>query len=114
MTSLNNLSMETGMPSESTRKPTRRGPRKKAAPVIGTPKDHHANIGTALGKGDHAGARKHAFAFIRSLPKGLEAEGEGPGAEPDAAERPEPSPAQDTVASGPNPRLLAALRALKK
>lgn len=48
----------------------KRSRRAKAKGPIGSPKDHHQNIGTALDAGDHLTARKHAFSLIRSIDKG--------------------------------------------
>ncbi len=79
----------------------RRGKRGKGGPK-GSPKDHHKNVGMALEKGDHAAARSHAFALVRSLNVPTDA------APVQVAQPAEPKPAKP---SGENSaKLLAALR----
>lgn len=77
MMSPDSQSSMSGMPSGfPKRKKTRRGKGGKGTP-IGDPHDLHAKMGDALKAGDHAQAKAHAFAMVRTLhaltPKPVEA-----------------------------------------
>lgn len=59
---------QSGFPA---RRSVRRGGRGRGKGAhVGVPTEHMTNLQSAMSKGDHAGARSHAFALIRSLPKG--------------------------------------------
>jgi len=80
-----------GFPS---RKPTRRGGRGKGpAGSAGVPVDHLKNLTNAMELGDHAQARSHAFALVRSLPKAQQGI-------PSPNDIPEASGAPDAASSG--------------
>lgn len=103
---------ETGMAGPP-RKKTRRGKRKQSGPP-GNPNDHHTKLGLAISSGDHAGARKHAFALIRSLPHTVESPVPSLSTD-DASDLGEEANATAPAQSKANPaRLLAALQAMKK
>lgn len=104
----------TGLGMPAGRKPTRRGGRRKGPG--GDPHVHLGNAKTALGAGDHAAARSHGFAFIRSLDKLGQTTGTGQAsaqakAAPQAAAAPTAVPTVQTPAAGFNPaRLMGALK----
>lgn len=65
MSILNFESQMSGMPSG--KKKTRRGGRGRAKGPVGDPNKHLANVQAALQADDHATAKTHAFALMRSL-----------------------------------------------
>jgi len=85
MMSPDSQSSMSGMPSGfPKRKKTRRGKGGKGTP-IGDPTDLHQKMGDALKAGNHAEAKAHAFAMVRTLhaltpkPENLSASGDGMG-----------------------------------
>lgn len=122
---MNDSSMEsmTGMPTG--KKKTRRGKRSRgAASAPAHPHSHLDNARKAHDDGDHAGAKRHAFAFVKSLPTAAPVIGE-PDMD-DAAEPVKKAPLnlatalvpddEPTIATKPSgaSKLAAMLKARKK
>lgn len=84
-------------------KKSRRGKRGKGKPA-GNPHEHHKNVGAALAKGDHAAAKQHAFALVRSLHAAMPSQTPTAGTQTAV-----PAPPAATGAGNPS-RLVMALR----
>lgn len=110
------ISAISGIPSG--KRKTRRGNRRKAGPV-GKPHEHLANATAAIKANDHGTARKHGFAFIRSLQtaaaKPDEAESQAEAAmESPAMEAAEASPTEGQNAGSSLGSRLAGILAMKR